>query len=67
LLADGRAAEAQLVFEADLEQYPMNGWSLYGLTEALNAQGRTAPAEAARQRFETVWQFSDVTLSSSVL
>ena len=67
LLADGRAAEAQLVFEADLEQYPMNGWSLYGLTEALTAQGRTAPAEAARQRFETVWQFSDVTLSSSVL
>jgi len=67
LLADGRAAEAQLVFEADLEQYPMNGWSLYGLTEALNAQGHTAPAEAARQRFETVWQFSDVTLSSSVL
>lgn len=67
LLADGRAAEAQLVFEADLEQYPMNGWSLYGLTEALNAQGHTAPAEAARQRFETVWQFSDVNLSSSVL
>jgi tetratricopeptide (TPR) repeat protein len=67
LLADGRAAEAQLVFEADLEQYPMNGWSLYGLTKALNAQGRTAPAEAARQRFESVWQFSDVTLSSSVL
>ncbi len=67
LLADGRAAEAQLVFEADLEQYPMNGWSLYGLTEALNAQGHTAQAEAARQRFETVWQFSDVTLSSSVL
>ena len=67
LLADGRAAEAQLVFEADLEQYPMNGWSLYGLTESLNAQGRTARAEAARQRFETVWQFSDVTLSSSVL
>ena len=67
LLADGRAAEAQLVFEADLEQYPMNGWSLYGLTEALKAQGRNALAEAARQRFETVWQFSDVTLSSSVL
>ena len=67
LLASGRAAEAQLVFEADLEQYPMNGWSLYGLTEALTAQGLTAPAEAARQRFETVWQFSDVTLSSSVL
>ena len=67
LLADGRAAEAQLVFEADLEQYPMNGWSLYGLSEALSAQGHTAPAEAARLRFETVWQFSDVTLSTSIL
>ena len=67
LLADGRAAEAQLVFEADLEQYPMNGWSLYGLTKALSAQGQTASAEATRQRFNTVWQFSDVTLSTSVL
>jgi tetratricopeptide (TPR) repeat protein len=67
LLADGRAAEAQLVFEADLEQYPMNGWSLYGLTEALSTQGHTALAEAARLRFEAVWQFSDVTLSTSVL
>ena len=67
LLADGRAAEAQLVFEADLQPYPMNGWSLHGLTEALNAHGLPASAEAARQRFETVWQFSDVTLSSSVL
>ena len=67
LLAEGRAAEAQLVFEADLEQYPMNGWSLYGLTEALSTQGHTALAEAARLRFEAVWQFSDVTLSTSVL
>jgi len=67
LLADGRAAEAQLVFEADLEHYPMNGWSLYGLTKALSAQGQAASAEATRQRFNTVWQFSDVTLSTSVL
>jgi hypothetical protein len=67
LLADGRAAEAQLVFEADLEQYPMNGWSLYGLTAALSAQGDTAAAETVRLRFDTVWQFSDVTLSTSIL
>ena len=67
LLADGRAAEAQLVFEADLEQYPMNGWSLYGLIAALSAQGDTAAAETVRLRFHTVWQFSDVTLSTSIL
>jgi hypothetical protein len=45
----------------------MNGWSLYGLTKALSAQGQTASAEATRLRFNTVWQFSDVTLSTSVL
>ncbi len=67
LLADGRAAEAQIVFEKELEQNPMNGWSLYGLTEALSAQGKIAAAEAARLRFDTVWQFADVTLSTSIL
>jgi len=67
LLADGRAAEAQVVFEKDLEQYPMNGWSLYGLTEALRVQGDTAAAESAQRRFDIVWQFADVTLSTSIL
>ena len=67
LLADGRAAEAQVVFERDLEQYPMNGWSLYGLTEALRVQGDTAAAESAQRRFDIVWQFADVTLSTSIL
>jgi len=67
LLADGRAAEAQVVFERDLEQYPMNGWSLYGLTEALRMQGDTAATESAQRRFDIVWQFADVTLSTSIL
>ena len=45
----------------------MNGWSLYGLTEALRVQGDTAAAESAQRRFDIVWQFADVTLSTSIL
>ena len=67
LLASDRVAEAQAVFEADLEQYPMNGWSMFGLAEALRRQGDEAGAEQITARFETVWQFADVSLSTSIL
>ena len=67
LLASNRVDEAQAVFEADLEQYPMNGWSMFGLAEALRRQGDEAGAEQMTARFETVWQFADVSLSSSIL
>ena len=67
LLASDRAAEAQAVFEKDLEQYPMNGWSMFGLAESLRRQGDEAGAEQAMARFETVWQFADVSLATSIL
>ena len=67
LLASGRLAEAQSVFEADLEQYPMNGWSMFGLAEALRRQGDEAGAEQMTARFKTVWQFADVSLATSIL
>ena len=67
LLASDRVAEAQAVFEADLEQYPMNGWSMFGLAEALRRQGDEAGAEQITARFETVWQFADVELMTSIL
>lgn len=67
LLASDRVAEAQAIFEADLEQYPMNGWSMFGLAEALRRQGDEAGAEQITARFETVWQFADVELMTSIL
>jgi tetratricopeptide (TPR) repeat protein len=67
LLASDRVAEAQAVFERDLEQHPMNGWSMFGLAEALRRQGDDAGAEKVAARFETVWQFADVELTSSIL
>ena len=67
LLASDRVDDAQAVFEADLEQYPMNGWSMFGLAEALRRQGDEAGAEQMTARFETVWQFADVSLATSIL
>ena len=67
LLASNRAAEAQVVFEEDLEQYPMNGWSMFGFAEALRRQGDNAGAAQMQSRFETVWQFADVRLATSIL
>ena len=67
LLASDRVAEAQAVFQEDLKQYPMNGWSMFGLAEALRRQGDEAGAQQMKARFETVWQFADVSLSTSIL
>ena len=67
LLASNRLAEAQAVFEEDLEQYPMNGWSMFGLAEALKRQGDEAGAEQMTARFKTVWQYADVSLATAIL
>jgi tetratricopeptide (TPR) repeat protein len=65
LLQAGRAAEAEAAFREDLERFPENGWSLHGLARALRAQGRTAEAEDAVQRFNRIWAGADVRLASA--
>ncbi len=63
LLTAGRSAEAEEVYMTDLEQYPRNGWALYGLMQALEAQGKDA--SEVRGRFEKIWAQADVTLTAS--
>ncbi|MBL9119557.1 MAG: hypothetical protein JNL80_06570 [Phycisphaerae bacterium] len=63
LLGDGRAAEAEAVYREDLKRHPENAWSLLGLHQAVQAQGRT-DAELAR-RVETAWQRADVRPAAS--
>jgi tetratricopeptide (TPR) repeat protein len=65
LLEAGRAAEAEAVYHEDLKRFRENGWSLFGLTKSLEAQGEPAEALAAKQRFEKAWARADVQLSSS--
>jgi tetratricopeptide (TPR) repeat protein len=63
LLEAGQPNEAEQVFREDLERFPENGWSLHGLAQALRAQGRASEAEAAMQRFESIWASADVRIA----
>jgi len=65
LLQDRRPAEAEQVYREDLARFRENGWSLYGLMQAVTALGRTAEAAEIRARFDKAWSRADVTLSSS--
>jgi tetratricopeptide (TPR) repeat protein len=68
LMAAGRFAEAEQVYREDLKRLPENGWSLFGLSEALAAQGKSgAELEATHARFEKVWAKADVKITSSCL
>jgi tetratricopeptide (TPR) repeat protein len=67
LLATGRPAEAENAYAEDLAKFPDNGWSLFGIIQAFEAQGKTAEAEAARERFRSAWEAADVTLTASRL
>ena len=65
LLKAGKPAEAQAAYEKDLQQYPHNGWSTFGLIAALEAQGKTDEAATHREHFKAMWQFADVQLNTS--
>jgi tetratricopeptide (TPR) repeat protein len=65
LLAAGRAADAEAVYREDLARFPEEGWSLYGLTQALRAQNKAKEAAAAEKRFRLAFAQADVTLQAS--
>lgn len=65
LLEMGRAEDAERVYRAALDDRPHNGWSLFGLEQALRAQGKTAEADEVHARFTTAWARSEVQLQSS--
>jgi predicted Zn-dependent protease len=65
LLAAGRAREAEAVYLEDLRRHPRNGWSLYGLSRSLAAQGKRTQARAAAKGFQYAWARADVELRAS--
>jgi hypothetical protein len=64
-LAAGDPAAAEATYLADLEVMKENGWALFGLEQALRAQGRDAEADAVAARFATAWQHADIELTGS--
>ena len=67
LLANGQLPEAEAVFRRDLELYPHNGWSMFGLAQSLEAQGKSDEADEVRHHFDAAWQFADIELSGAIL
>jgi tetratricopeptide (TPR) repeat protein len=65
LLQAGRADEAEAVYWEDLKKNPETGWSLFGLLQALKAQGKNDEAALVEQRFKKAWKDADITLSTS--
>jgi tetratricopeptide (TPR) repeat protein len=65
LMEAGSFADAERVYRDDLERYPRNGWSLFGLHASLKAQGRDADASLVRLQFERAWAEADITLTAS--
>lgn len=60
LLEAGRPADAEIAYRGELEAHPENGWSLYGLQLALEAQGKLDEAAAVLARFRRAWTRADV-------
>jgi tetratricopeptide (TPR) repeat protein len=65
LMAAGRADEAEAVYWEDLKKNPENGWSLFGLFQALQAQGKNDEAAQIEVRFEKAWRDADFKLTSA--
>jgi len=61
----GKYAQAERVYREDLENWPNNGWSLYGLAHSLNRQGKTEEANKAFAAHEKAWKHADNPLRTS--
>lgn len=65
LIDSGQAEEAEQVYLKDLEWNQQNGWSTFGLYQALEAQGKEQEAIIEKRRFESFWRNADVELTRS--
>ena len=67
LLEAGPAVEAEEVYRKDLEWNQRNGWTTFGLYQALEAQGKDQEAIIVNRQFEELWRNADVELERSRL
>ena len=67
LLLNKNFNEAVKVFNRDLKQYPKNGWSYYGLYMAYIGLNNKVMSDKALEKFNKIWQFSDIKLNSSIV
>jgi tetratricopeptide (TPR) repeat protein len=65
LMDAGRPAEAEAIYRDSLKSTRDDGWALFGLAQALGAQGRRAEADVARAAQRRAFSLADVTLTAS--
>ncbi|MFZ5605725.1 MAG: tetratricopeptide repeat protein [Pseudomonadota bacterium] len=65
LLEAGDATAAAQAYREDLQAYPENGWSLFGLAQAQRALGDSAGAADSQRRQAIAWQWADAPLTAS--
>ncbi len=65
LLEAGKPAQAEIVFNEDLKMYRNNGWSLFGLYQSLEKQGKKSQAATARVQYKKAFKNADVQLTSA--
>ena len=58
-------AAAEQVYRKDLQAYPKNGWSMFGLIQSLQGQNKQREAEKVQDMFNIVWNMADVKLEAS--
>lgn len=66
LMKEKRYRDAERVYREDLVKLPSNGWSLYGLADALAKQGKPE-ADAIREKFKQAWVDADTPITSSCM
>ena len=67
LLKAVQPAAAEAVYRRDLRWNQNNGWALFGLHQALVAQGKSSEAEQIYREWQTAWTYADVVLTASHL
>lgn len=67
LLASDKFEEAEKTYREDLAKWPANGWSLYGLSRALQGQGKAEEAASVLARFEEAWERADAPTETSCM
>ncbi|HYN09210.1 MAG TPA: hypothetical protein VES67_17645 [Vicinamibacterales bacterium] len=65
LLEAGRAAEAETVYWDDLKKNVESGWALFGVIQALKAQGKNDQAAVVQARLDRAWKRADFKLTGS--
>ncbi len=66
LIEAGKNQEAEKEYRQELDMFPDNGWSLFGLYQSLKAQGKNSEAQEIYQQYKEAWKNADVELTGSI-